>query len=196
MDRRSEQQNAMQNFALLRSTMGRYRGASTSSHLRSTTILKTTRPCFRLLGHTFLVEMASALAQKWKDVDKDATPESREESKQAIVSALSRLAKEYLITAPGAAIFASALAGLFPVNTPINDGPTLRSVRASDLKMSAVDWLWPNRFAIGELGLLVGLPDEGKGQILCDMAARVTRGSDWPLRGRASAERQSPLLDR
>jgi putative DNA primase/helicase len=46
--------------------------------------------------------------------------------------------------------------------------------------MSAVDWLWPNRFAIGELGLLVGLPDEGKGQILCDMAARVTRGSDWP----------------
>jgi putative DNA primase/helicase len=49
-----------------------------------------------------------------------------------------------------------------------------------------VQWLWPHRFAIGKLGLLVGLPDEGKGQILADMAARVTRGRDWPCdEGRA-----------
>jgi hypothetical protein len=135
--------------------------------------------------HTFLVEMASALAQNWRNIDKDATAE-REESKQAIIRALDRRAKQYLVTASGAAIFDSARAGLFPVKTPTDDSPTLRSVRASDIKMAAVDWLWPNRFAIGELGLLVGLPDEGKGQILCDMAARVTRGSDWPCgEGRA-----------
>jgi hypothetical protein len=29
----------------------------------------------------------------------------------------------------------------------------------------AVTWLWPNRFAIKRLGIIAGLPDEGKGQI-------------------------------
>jgi hypothetical protein len=46
--------------------------------------------------------------------------------------------------------------------------------------MKKIQWLWPDRFALGKLGLLVGLPDEGKGQVFCDMAARVTRGSEWP----------------
>jgi hypothetical protein len=58
--------------------------------------------------------------------------------------------------------------------------PTLKSARASTFEISAVQWLWPNRFALGKLGILAGLPDEGKGQVLCDMAARVTRGLDWP----------------
>jgi putative DNA primase/helicase len=64
--------------------------------------------------------------------------------------------------------------------------PQLKSARASSFEISAIQWLWPDRFAIGKLGLLVGLPDEGKGQILADMAARVTRGLDWPCdEGRA-----------
>jgi hypothetical protein len=58
--------------------------------------------------------------------------------------------------------------------------PTLKSARASTFEMSAIQWMWPNRFALGKLGILAGLPDEGKGQVLCDMAARVTRGLDWP----------------
>jgi putative DNA primase/helicase len=56
----------------------------------------------------------------------------------------------------------------------------LTSLRASAYKMAAIQWLRPNRFAIGKLGLLVGLPDEGKGQVLSDIAARITRGSEWP----------------
>jgi hypothetical protein len=56
----------------------------------------------------------------------------------------------------------------------------LESTRASNIEMAAIQWLWPDRFAIGKLGLLVGLPDEGKGQILADMAGRVTRGDEWP----------------
>jgi putative DNA primase/helicase len=56
----------------------------------------------------------------------------------------------------------------------------LKSARASTFKLSAIQWLWPDRFALGKLGLLVGLPDEGKGQIFADMAARVSRGLDWP----------------
>jgi hypothetical protein len=46
--------------------------------------------------------------------------------------------------------------------------------------MTAIDWLWPERFALGKLGLLVGLPDEGKGQIFADIAARVTKILLWP----------------
>jgi hypothetical protein len=60
------------------------------------------------------------------------------------------------------------------------DSAMLESTRASNIKMAAIQWLWPDRFALGKLGLLVGLPDEGKGQILADMAARVTRGDYWP----------------
>jgi DNA polymerase I-like protein with 3'-5' exonuclease and polymerase domains len=60
-------------------------------------------------------------------------------------------------------------------------GEVLESVRASDVTMRAIAWLWGKRFAIGKIGIIAGLPDEGKGQILCYIAARVTRGSlEWP----------------
>jgi hypothetical protein len=63
---------------------------------------------------------------------------------------------------------------------------TLKSMRASTFGMRAVQWIWPGRFAVGKLGLLVGLPDEGKGQILCYVAATITNGDDWPCgEGRA-----------
>ncbi len=68
-------------------------------------------------------------------------------------------------------------------------GPAeLDSIRASNVTVQPVHWLWPNRFALGKLGLIVGLPDEGKGQLLCDVAARVTRGAEWPC-----AEGLAPL---
>jgi putative DNA primase/helicase len=53
--------------------------------------------------------------------------------------------------------------------------------------MSAIQWFWPNRFALGKVGIIAGLPDEGKGQLLCYMIAKAT-GSDpeWPCgEGRA-----------
>jgi DNA polymerase len=58
----------------------------------------------------------------------------------------------------------------------------LESVQASEVKMKSVEWVWPNRFAIGKLGIIAGSPDEGKGQIFCDIAARITSKTDkrWP----------------
>jgi DNA polymerase I-like protein with 3'-5' exonuclease and polymerase domains len=56
----------------------------------------------------------------------------------------------------------------------------LESVCLADLEMENYDWLWPDRFALGEIGLLVGMPDVGKGQILAYIASRVTRGLAWP----------------
>jgi hypothetical protein len=56
----------------------------------------------------------------------------------------------------------------------------LESVCADRVTMKAITWLWHKRFAIGKIGIIAGLPDEGKGQILCYIAARVTQGSGWP----------------
>jgi hypothetical protein len=67
-----------------------------------------------------------------------------------------------------------------------NDPGILKSARASTFELTAIRWLWPHRFALGKLGILAGLPDEGKGQILADMAARVTGALEWPCNeGRA-----------
>jgi hypothetical protein len=62
------------------------------------------------------------------------------------------------------------------------NGAKLDRIRASEVEMTAVEWLWPNRFALGKLGLIVGLPEEGKGQILCYIAAQVTAAGPgaWP----------------
>jgi hypothetical protein len=50
----------------------------------------------------------------------------------------------------------------------------LEIVPASSVKMKAVKWLWQNRFAVGKVGLIAGLPDQGKSQLLCDIVARIT----------------------
>jgi putative DNA primase/helicase len=70
---------------------------------------------------------------------------------------------------------------------------TLQSARASTYEMKSIQWLWPARYALGKLGLLVGLPDEGKGQIFADMAARVTQGWDWPC-GEGKAPKGNVIL--
>ena len=46
--------------------------------------------------------------------------------------------------------------------------------------MRGIRWLWHNRFAIGKLGLIGGLPDKGKGLICCDIIACVTAPRDFP----------------
>jgi hypothetical protein len=57
---------------------------------------------------------------------------------------------------------------------------TLERARASTFEMEALDWFWTNRFALGKIGLIVGLPDEGKGQLLCYMVAQATQAGAWP----------------
>lgn len=65
---------------------------------------------------------------------------------------------------------------------------TLESTCAADEAVEAIDWIWFGRYAIGKIGLLVGLPDEGKGLTLSDIIARITRASPWPCN-----EGQAPL---
>jgi hypothetical protein len=56
----------------------------------------------------------------------------------------------------------------------------LQSICAAKVKMRAIDWLWPYRFAFGKLGIIAGLPDEGKGQIIAYIIAMITTAGLWP----------------
>jgi putative DNA primase/helicase len=52
---------------------------------------------------------------------------------------------------------------------------------AADVQMEAYDWLWSGRFALGKLGIIAGLPDEGKSTLLCYIAGRLTNPDlAWP----------------
>lgn len=63
----------------------------------------------------------------------------------------------------------------------------LTSVAASTYQMRGIRWFWNNRFALGKLGLIGGLPDRGKGLITSYMIARATTAGAWPCNeGRAS----------
>jgi hypothetical protein len=62
-----------------------------------------------------------------------------------------------------------------------NAPPELISLRASTVQMEALTWLWPNRFALGKLGIIAGLPDEGKGLLAAYMTACCTNSAlTWP----------------
>lgn len=54
-------------------------------------------------------------------------------------------------------------------------------IGADQIKLEAIDWLWPGRFALGKLALLGGNPERGKGLIIADMFARITNPRrKWP----------------
>jgi DNA polymerase len=71
--------------------------------------------------------------------------------------------------------------------------PELQSVCAADVVMRAITWLWINHFAVNEIGILAGLPDEGKGQVFAFMASAVTNGGPWPC-GEGVAPRGNVLI--
>jgi putative DNA primase/helicase len=58
----------------------------------------------------------------------------------------------------------------------------LKIIRASDLEMRGIEWLWPGRFALGKIGLIAGLPDLGKGQIAAFLAAVITAAIALPCK--------------
>ena len=57
---------------------------------------------------------------------------------------------------------------------------TIETQRASEIPPRAIRWLWPDRFALGKLGLIGGLPDKGKGLFTCDFMACLTNNHPLP----------------
>jgi putative DNA primase/helicase len=125
-----------------------------------------------------LLKMADHFARR---LEKE--PAARDE----VVQSLDRVRKAHDIKRAGADILSTALENLRSSKPVANySGPLLQSAPASSFRMKRIRWAWPNRIAIGELALIVGMPDEGKGQILYYSAATVTRGGEWPCgEGRA-----------
>jgi hypothetical protein len=62
-------------------------------------------------------------------------------------------------------------------------------LRASDCPPEPVEWLWPNKFPIGKVTLLIGDPGNGKSLVAADIAARVSRGVPFPDQKAACPER-------
>lgn len=61
--------------------------------------------------------------------------------------------------------------------------PAARRVTLSTITRSEIEWLWPNRFAIGKLSLISGNPGLGKSTLSLEMAAHISRGTEWPVDG-------------
>jgi len=64
----------------------------------------------------------------------------------------------------------------------VSDGTVSRAVliSVSDVKAEEVSWLWPGRLPRGKVVVLDGDPGLGKSTMTLDVAARATRGSEWP----------------
>ena len=51
---------------------------------------------------------------------------------------------------------------------------------ADQLNVPPMSWLWPGFMPYANLALLMGEPGVGKSQMAMDIAARITRGAEWP----------------
>ena len=56
----------------------------------------------------------------------------------------------------------------------------LEIIRLENVVPQKVDWLWPSRFPLGKLSLLIGDPGVNKSVLTLDMAARISTGAPWP----------------
>jgi putative DNA primase/helicase len=67
-------------------------------------------------------------------------------------------------------------------------------VRASEVEPRPIRWLWPGYIPLGKVTLLAGRPKTAKSAMLCDLAARVSKGSPMPYADRSSARRGRVVL--
>lgn len=72
--------------------------------------------------------------------------------------------------------------------------PFIVRTRMADVEPEQVRWLWPERFPLGKLSLLVGDPCLGKSFLTLDVAARVSKGTAWPDRRDEPGEPGNVLL--
>ena len=72
-----------------------------------------------------------------------------------------------------------------------DEGPI--RIKASDVTMEELEWIWPNRIPKGKLTVLAGDPGVGKSVLHVAIATHITRGSNWPV-DRVQAPRGSVLI--
>jgi hypothetical protein len=85
-------------------------------------------------------------------------------------------------TSPGGAVTAAATPGGRNASYDME----LEVRRMSEIASRNIEWLWPNRIAIGKQTLIGGDPGLGKSQLTAALAAAVSTGGEWPCgEGRA-----------
>lgn len=73
-------------------------------------------------------------------------------------------------------------------------GPRLDIIRASQVRPTTTEWVWPLHIPAGKLTIIGGLPGCGKSLLTTDAAARITRGQAWPDSERKTATGRVLLL--
>jgi putative DNA primase/helicase len=53
-------------------------------------------------------------------------------------------------------------------------------ISAEKVEMLPIEWIWPYRFAAGEMALIAGDGGLGKSSLLLAIAGIITRGGEWP----------------
>ena len=65
----------------------------------------------------------------------------------------------------------------------------LKIIKASDVEVEDIEWLWYPYIAFGKITILQGDPGCGKTMVALDIAARLSAGNNLPF----SDERQDPI---
>src|SRR6516165_2552446 len=76
----------------------------------------------------------------------------------------------------------------------MHDEPPPELFCLNELKPQPLEWLWPARLPIGKTILLDGDPSQGKSLLTLDLAARLTRGREWPDGQRPARPRSIVLI--
>ncbi len=118
------------------------------------------------------IEMARIALYAW-DKEKNHSPEPWEERKRELDNTFaSILAKE--LAKPVHATSHQLIA--IKPKTSIAIYKTF-----SNIQTQPIQWLWPERFALGKLSMIVGDPDVGKSLLTLAIASVVSKGCEWPV---------------
>ena len=58
--------------------------------------------------------------------------------------------------------------------------PKLSVTRFSEIEHQPVEWLWPQRIALGKLSIIAGAPGLGKTFLSCSLMSSLSTGGQWP----------------
>lgn len=64
---------------------------------------------------------------------------------------------------------------------PFEPDHGLLTQRLDKVETKPIQWFWRDRIPAGSICLLMGMPNQGKSTLTCDIIARVTNGTGWPI---------------
>ena len=152
-------------------------------------------------GRDGAIRVAEQLADKWKRSVRFALPPERSKDVRAWLQSRVReglsLEDEALCDAAGNELL-DLLERPAVATTPKTASRDERQSRTPVLRpfdqipRREMEWLWLGRLPLGKLTMVAGEPGTGKSTMTMDLAARVSRGGDWP--DGAPCERGAVLL--